>query len=65
MGKWLVPIESIFLAIAIAYYLWHRQNQQRQKIEISLKQQTQRERFVNKITQHIRQSLNFEILFEV
>ncbi len=60
MGKLLVPIEIVFLAIAIACYLWHRQNQQRQKIEISLKQQTQRERFVNQITQHIRQSLNLE-----
>jgi PAS domain S-box-containing protein len=60
MGKLLVPIEIVFLAIAIACYLWHRQNQQRQKIEISLKQQTQREQLVNQITQHIRQSLNLE-----
>ena len=60
MSKWLVPIEIVFLAIAIAYYLWHRQNQQRQKIEISLKQQSQREQLVNQITQHIRQSLNLE-----
>ncbi|QUS60302.1 PAS domain S-box protein [Synechocystis sp. PCC 7338] len=60
MGKFLIPIEFVFLAIAIACYLWHRQNQQRRKIEISLKQQTQRERFINQITQHIRQSLNLE-----
>ncbi len=60
MGKFLIPIEFVFLAIAIACYLWHRQNQQRRRIEISLKQQTQRERFINQITQHIRQSLNLE-----
>ncbi|MBE9242059.1 PAS domain S-box protein [Synechocystis salina] len=60
MGKFLIPIEFVFLAIAIACYLWYRQNQQRRKIEISLKQQTQRERFINQITQHIRQSLNLE-----
>ncbi|MBE9176040.1 PAS domain S-box protein [Synechocystis salina LEGE 06155] len=60
MGKFLIPIEFVFLAIAIACYLWHRQNQQRRKIEISLKQQSQRERFINQITQHIRQSLNLE-----
>lgn len=62
MGKLFIPIEMVFLAIAIACYLWYRQNQQRQKIEISLKQQTQRERFVNQITQHIRQSLNLEVV---
>lgn len=62
MGEFLVPIETVFLAIAIGCYLWYRQNQQRQKVEISLKQQTQRERFVNQITQHIRQSLNLEIV---
>ncbi len=60
MGKFSIPIEIVFLAIAIACYLWHRQNQQRRKIEISLKQQTQRERLINQITQHIRQSLNLE-----
>jgi PAS domain S-box-containing protein len=62
MPKLLVPIEIIFLVIAIAYYLSYRQNQQRQQIEISLKQQTQRERFVNQIAQHIRQSLNLEVV---
>nr|QDQ17345.1 miniaturized light-sensing histidine kinase CcaSm10 [Integration vector] len=60
MGKFLIPIEFVFLAIAMTCYLWHRQNQERRRIEISIKQQTQRERFINQITQHIRQSLNLE-----
>lgn len=42
------------------YYLLKKQIQQRQKVEISLKQQTRRERLINQITQHIRQSLNLE-----
>ena len=46
--------------ILFAYYLLKKQIQQRQQVEISLKQQTQRERLINQIAQHIRQSLNLE-----
>jgi GAF domain-containing protein len=46
--------------IVFAYYLLKKQIQQRQIVEISLKKQTQRERLINQIAQHIRQSLNLE-----
>ncbi|NES20713.1 MAG: PAS domain S-box protein [Symploca sp. SIO3E6] len=46
-----------FLAI---YYLLQRQISQRRQAEMSLRQQTERERLVNQIAQHIRQSLNLE-----
>ncbi|MEB3308994.1 MAG: PAS domain S-box protein [Snowella sp.] len=44
----------------IGFYFLQKQIQERQKVEISLKQQTQRERLINQIAQHIRQSLNLE-----
>lgn len=46
-----------FLAI---YYLLQRQISQRRQAEMNLRQQTERERLVNQIAQHIRQSLNLE-----
>lgn len=46
-----------FLAI---YYLWQSQIAYRRQAELNLRQQTERERLVNQIARHIRQSLNLE-----
>jgi GAF domain-containing protein len=56
---------SISLALGIVallaiYYLLQRQIAQRRRAEIELQQQTKRERLVNQIAQHIRQSLNLD-----
>lgn len=48
------------VALFIVYYLLQRQITQRRQAEIVLRQQTKRERLVNQIAQHIRQSLNLE-----
>jgi PAS domain S-box-containing protein len=47
-------------ALSIVYYLLQRQIAQRRRAEIELQQKTKRERLVNQIAQHIRQSLNLE-----
>ncbi|GBF81048.1 PAS domain S-box protein [Aphanothece sacrum] len=58
------PIQLIIGLIVVTFFLIYRCFQkeinQRQKAEISLRQQTERERLVNQIAQHIRQSLNLE-----
>jgi PAS domain S-box-containing protein len=48
------------VALLTAYYLLQQQITQRRRAEIRLRQQTERERLVNQIAQHIRQSLNLE-----
>jgi PAS domain S-box-containing protein len=48
------------LAFLGIYYLLRSQIVQRRQAEIVLRQQTERERLVNQIAQHIRQSLNLE-----
>ncbi|NEP58599.1 MAG: PAS domain S-box protein [Symploca sp. SIO2G7] len=48
------------VAFLTIYYLLRRQISQRRQAEINLRQQTERERLVNQIAQHIRQSLNLE-----
>ncbi|MBD2356237.1 PAS domain S-box protein [Tolypothrix sp. FACHB-123] len=50
---------SILLLLGI-YYLLHRQILQRQRAEILLRQQSDRERLVNQIAQQIRQSLDVD-----
>ncbi|MEB3193175.1 MAG: PAS domain S-box protein [Snowella sp.] len=58
--KVLLGIIPVLAFILIGINLLKKQIQQRQKVELSLKQQTQRERLINQIAQHIRQSLNLE-----
>ncbi len=53
-----IGIGFAVVAVAIAYDLLQRQIAQRRQTEIILRQQTQRERLINQIAQHIRQSLN-------
>ena len=48
------------VALLTAYYLLHRQINQRLRAETILRQQTERERLINQIAQQIRQSLNLE-----
>ncbi len=48
------------VAFFAVYYLLRKQISQRLQAELSLRQQTERERLVNQIAQHIRQSLNLE-----
>jgi PAS domain S-box-containing protein len=48
------------IAFLSIYYLLQRQISQRCQAELSLRQQTEGERLVNQIAQHIRQSLNLE-----
>lgn len=50
----------VSIALLIIYYLLQRRIQERRTAEIFLQQQTKRERIVNQIAQHIRQSLNLE-----
>ncbi|AKG24635.1 sensor histidine kinase [Calothrix sp. 336/3] len=52
-------IVSLLLLTSI-YYLLHRQIVQRQRAEILLRQQTNRERLVTQIAQQIRQSLDLD-----
>jgi PAS domain S-box-containing protein len=60
----LLIIGSLSLLASVAflavYYLLQRQISQRRQAELNLRQQTERERLVNQIAQHIRQSLNLE-----
>ncbi len=47
-------------SLLASYYLLQRQISQRRQAELNLRQPTERERLVNQIAQHIRQSLNLE-----
>ncbi|NJR14766.1 MAG: GAF domain-containing protein [Calothrix sp. CSU_2_0] len=51
---------SIIIALAVVYYLLCQEVTKRQQAEGILRQQTERERLVNKIAQHIRKSLDLE-----
>jgi PAS domain S-box-containing protein len=55
-----ISIGLFISVIAIAYYLFQKQINQRKQAENNLKEQTERERLVNQIAQHIRESLNLE-----
>jgi PAS domain S-box-containing protein len=58
----LIVVSIAFGSVALffVYYLFQRQIAQRRRVEIELRQQTKRERLVNQIAHHIRQSLNLE-----
>jgi PAS domain S-box-containing protein len=58
-------IESLAIALAVViliviYYLLQQEINRRKQAEIILRQQTDKERLVNQISQHIRQTLNLE-----
>ncbi|MBF2067775.1 MAG: PAS domain S-box protein [Calothrix sp. C42_A2020_038] len=55
-----ISTSAISIALLIVYYLLQRQIRERRQAESVLQQQTKRERLVNQIAQHIRQSLNLE-----
>jgi PAS domain S-box-containing protein len=55
-----ISMSLVSIALLIVYYLLQRQIRERRQAEIFLQQQTKRERIVNQIAQHIRQSLNLE-----
>ncbi len=50
----------IIIALAVVYYLLCREVTKRRRTEVILRQQTERERLVNQIAQHIRKSLDLE-----
>ncbi|MBD2579370.1 PAS domain S-box protein [Oscillatoria sp. FACHB-1406] len=59
----LLPIVSAFIPLTIAAFsvpCLLRQIAQRRRAELNLRQQTERERLVNQIAHHIRQSLDLE-----
>jgi Tfp pilus assembly protein PilN len=51
-----ISMSLVSIALLIVYYLLQRQIRERRQAEIFLQQQTKRERIVNQIAQHIRQS---------
>lgn len=53
-------LELAAIILLMVYYLLQRQIIKRRQAEVSLRQQTERERLVNQIAQQIRQSLNLE-----
>lgn len=55
-----IGMSIVSIALLLVYYQLQRQIQERRTAEIFLQQQTKRERIVNQIAQHIRQSLNLE-----
>ena len=55
-----LSLSLVSVAFLAVYFLLQRQISQRRQAEINLRQQTERERLVNQIAQHIRQSLNLE-----
>jgi PAS domain S-box-containing protein len=50
----------IIIALAVVYYLLCQEVTKRRRTEVILRQQTERERLVNQIAQHIRKSLDLE-----
>jgi PAS domain S-box-containing protein len=50
----------IVIALVVVYYLLCREVTKRRRAEVILRQQTERERLVNQIAQHIRKSLDLE-----
>lgn len=59
-----IGIGLIAIALGIGYYFFHREVSRRKRIEVVLRQQTQRERLVNQIAQHIRESLDLSAVLE-
>lgn len=55
-----IAVELLVIILLIIYYLLQRQITQRQQAELILRQQTERERLVSEIAQHIRKSLNLD-----
>ncbi len=55
-----IPIELGTIILLMVYYLLQWQITKRRQAEVSLRQQTERERLVHQIAQQIRQSLNLE-----
>ncbi|MDJ1174022.1 PAS domain S-box protein [Roseofilum capinflatum] len=55
-----ISILGGLVLLAIATYQVYQQIVRRRRAELSLRQQTQRERLINEIAQHIRQSLNLD-----
>ena len=55
-----ISISLGFIILFSIYFLLYKQISQRRQAEINLWQQTEKERLVNQIAQHIRQSLNLE-----
>ncbi len=55
-----ISIGAGFIVLFSIFYLLQRQITQRRQAEITLWQQTEKERLVNQIAQHIRESLNLE-----
>ncbi|WP_392531804.1 PAS domain S-box protein [Nostoc sp. C117] len=58
----LAPISVAFtiVAVGVIYYFLNLEVTKRQRAEMVLRQQTERERLVNQIAQHIRESLELE-----
>lgn len=50
----------VIIIFLIGCYLLYKQTKKRKQVEINLRQQTQREKLINQIAQHIRESLNLE-----
>jgi PAS domain S-box-containing protein len=50
----------VIIIFLIGCYLLCKQTKKRKQVEINLRQQTQREKLINQIAQHIRESLNLE-----
>jgi PAS domain S-box-containing protein len=50
----------VIIAFLMGCYLLYKQTKKRKQVEINLGQQTQREKLINQIAQHIRESLNLE-----
>lgn len=55
-----IGISLVIVALAFAYYLLNQEVTKRRRAEVVLLQQTERERLVNQITHHIRESLDLE-----
>ena len=55
-----ISVSLAGVAFIVIFYVLQKQVSQRRQAEIILRQQTERERLVNHITQDIRQSLNLE-----
>lgn len=50
----------VIIIFLVGCYLLDKQIKKRKQVEINLRQQTQREKLINQIAQHIRESLNLE-----
>ncbi|MFM6324601.1 MAG: PAS domain S-box protein [Microcystis panniformis] len=60
INPWIIYLGLAGIGILGIYYLLQSQIAGRRQAEVNLRQQTERERLVNQIAQHIRQSLKLE-----